>query len=191
MLSKAQCIKIINETEISDEYFLRLHFCVEAVIKRLFLIGLRLQGVQFAIAKKIVEEYPMMGLKKQIKKVFGYCNIDYNKHLTSGNYAQLETLFFEFTSRHRNRRVHGLSPAIVDKELLKLLINADKKFIMEIEATIKALGKPSVFDTPKKWGADYVTDKTASTVFTNLFGRENPELPLPEEKVAEILKGIK
>jgi len=50
---------------------------MEAIIRRLFLIGLRLQGVQFRIAQTIVDEYPPMGLEKHMKNVFAHCGIDY------------------------------------------------------------------------------------------------------------------
>ena len=108
MMNKSECMKIINETEISDDYFLRLHFCAEAVVRRLFLIGLRLQGVQYTIAEQIAEEYNASGLQNHIKKVFSLCGIDYNKLKSFGKYAALESLFFKFSTRHRNLRVQSI-----------------------------------------------------------------------------------
>jgi uncharacterized protein with HEPN domain len=110
MMSLAECKKIITEKEITDDHFLRQHFCVEAIIKRLFLIGLRLQGVQYRIAQTIAEEYPAMGLKNHLIKVFDLCGVDYTQLKTIGKYNQLEELFLVsphagatggFTEHHR------------------------------------------------------------------------------------------
>jgi len=79
MMSLTECKKILAETEISSEYFLRLHFCVEAVIRRLFLIGLRLKGIQFRTAQTIAEEYPVFGLRRHLERVFSYCGVAHAK----------------------------------------------------------------------------------------------------------------
>ena len=189
-MTLTECKKILAETGISDEYFLRLHFCVEAIIRRLFLIGLRLKGMQFRIAQSFVDDYHA-GLRDHIRKVFCCCGVDYDDFKASNKYACLEKLFFEFTSRWRNRRVHGLYPAITDTELLKLLINTDKSFVNEIEAMLKKMGKPSLFDTPGKWGATRVKTKDIAAVCKEVFGKKSSSKPMSSQEAADMLKGIK
>jgi hypothetical protein len=189
-MNLTECKKILDETGISDEYFLRLHFCVEAIIRRLFLIGLRLKGMQFRTAQSFVDEYHPR-LRDHIRNVFGCCGVDYDKLLASEKYATLEKLFFEFTSRWRNQRVHGLYPVITDTELLKLLITADKSFINEIEAMLKKMGKPSLFDTPGKWGATRGKTKDVAAVCKEIFGKKSSPKPLSSQEAADMLKGIK
>ena len=189
MMSLAVLHKILAEKEITDDYFLRLHFCIEAIIRRLFLIGLRLEGVQFRIAQTIVNEFPAMGLETHMKKVFDYCGIDYSKLEAHSKYIELEKLFFNFTSCWRNRRVHGLISNITDTELLKLLINADKLFIKELEAMLKKMGKPSFFDSPKKWGAKRISNKNIPVFIQKLYNKKSKS-PMSKEDVAKIMKNM-
>jgi len=188
MMSLTSFRKILAENAITDDYFLRLHFCIEAIIRRLFLIGLRLQGVQFRIAQTIVDEYPPMGLEKHLKNVFDHCGIDYAELKTHDKYAKLEELFFNFTSPWRNRRVHGLSSNITDTELLKHLITADKRFIKELETSLKKMGKPSFFDTPKKWGAKRIPNQNESLISQGYYKKGKP--PMSKEEAAKMLKNL-
>lgn len=187
MLSLTTLQKILTKKEISDDYFLQLHFCVEAVIRRLFFIGLRVKGVQYRIAQEFVQECPPGGLRNHIPLVLGFCEVDYNELKKSGNYYDLETLFFEFARCYRNRRVHGLSLAITDTELLKLLIAIDKSYVNELMRTLKNLGKPSLFDNPGKWGAKRQQKKDIPVELQKLFKRRS-EAPMPREKAEKMLK---
>jgi hypothetical protein len=191
MMSHAVYDKIINETEISDDYFLRLHFCVEAMLKRVLLIGLRLNGVQYRMAQIIAEIYHDP-LHTYIDKAFGLWQITQTEMETFGNYKQLKDLFLKFTSYYRNKRVHGLAKAYTDTELLELCINIDKSFIKEIEKFLVKKYKLSLFDTPSAWGAKRGIKKDSGAVYKELLNKNKfPSKPeYTKEKVREILKGL-
>jgi hypothetical protein len=146
------CRRILEETEVSDNYFLRLHFCVEAVLKRLMLIGLRLKGLQYAQAETIIKTC-RTGIKDCLSTVFNLCGLDYKALKQYGRYAVLEDLFLNYSVPCRNLRVHGVSAEYTGPEMLGLLIGIDKAFVEEIQAFLKENGRPSLFDPPGKWGA--------------------------------------
>jgi len=199
MMSLSGIKNTLDETEISSGYFLRLHFCVEAIVRRLFFIGLRMQGIQYRAAEKISEEFPAMGLKNHIERVFGYCGVDYSTLKASSKYANLETLFFEFTVPWRNRLVHGIYREVPDTELIKLLIQADKEFIEEIETILRKQDKPSLFDKPGEWikkgqekgqgkGKIRGEKKDTDAVYKELFGSRRAVSPMTVEAAAMMLK---
>jgi hypothetical protein len=173
-MSPAACRKILEETGVSDDYFLRLHFCVEALLKRLMLIGLRLKGLQYALAETISETYHA-GIRDVLSTAFALCGIDYEKLKHFGSYAVLESLFLKYSAPCRNRRVHGVSPEYTDPEMLGLLIGIDKAFVEEIQAFLKQNNRPSLFDPPRKWGAVRGKPKDdLRAVYKELFGQKPP-----------------
>jgi hypothetical protein len=140
------------------------------------------------MADRIAEEYPGHGLRKHLTRVYGLCGIDQEKELyTFGKYKQLEDLFLGFTSHYRNLLVHGTWSAITNKELLRLLIKADKRFIEELQAALKSIGRPSLFDKPRAWNATCGDDKKAAIIFKGLFGNKQPQDPITSEQAEKIL----
>jgi hypothetical protein len=190
MLSLKTCRKILDETAVTDEYFLRLHFCIESLFKRLFLIGLRKQGVQYRIAVNTANIY-FESPKNFHKRIFRYCGIDHEELSAFGDYAILEDLFFKFTSPHRNKRVHGISDTYTNEEMLSLLINVDKGFFMELESFLAETKGLSFFNTPGKWGANKGTQKDTQTVYEELLDKSLPGKPYTTEEVKERLKKLK
>jgi hypothetical protein len=175
----AVCRKILEKTELSDGYFLRLHRCVEAVLKRLLFIGLRCRGLCRVPAETIAETCRCRaGFGGYPAEVFTLCGIDYGALTRFCSYAVLEDLFLNYSAPCRDRRVHGASPAYTDLETLGLLVDIDKAFVKELQFFLNQNGYPSLFDPPGKWGARRGNPKDDGAVYRELFGKE-PKPPRP------------
>jgi hypothetical protein len=68
MLSLTQMQERLANKTTSDAAFLETHICVEGLLKRVLLIGLRLHGVQYRDARQFIKVYNPGGLKKQSPK---------------------------------------------------------------------------------------------------------------------------
>ena len=183
---------ILNDETISCEQFLRIHCCVEELFRRLLLIGLRLQGVQYKESELISENYYNRDQNEKLKLALKYCNINYQDLLKYNNFNELQMLYLKFTCRHRNKLMHGVALTYNDNDLLKLLITVDRSFILEIESFFEHIKKPSIFAKPSKWGAKKGIKKDASKIYKELLGKN---MPLPHEytknKVNLIMKKLK
>jgi len=158
----------------------------------LLLIGLRLQGLQFKDAEAISESYYTNRRREHLKIIVEFCGLNYKELLSFKNFNELLELFFQFTSRHRNRLMHGVALVYTDEELLKLLISIDKKFIQDLEAFLKHAGKPSFFDPPGKWGAVRGKKADINEICKKLLGGK---MPLPptynKKKASDVMKKLK
>jgi hypothetical protein len=157
----------LAEKTVSDEYFLRLHFCVEALLKRLFFIGLRLKGVQYKFSQMVAVTYHE-GISSYIKTALRLCGIDHAELKRFNNYEVLEDLFINFSSQYRNQRVHGIRDEYTNPELLTALIQTDKGFVSELESFLKKTKRPSLFAPPGKWGAGRAKPKSLAAVYQEL-----------------------
>ncbi|OQA93942.1 MAG: hypothetical protein BWY27_00008 [Bacteroidetes bacterium ADurb.Bin234] len=168
MIELSKCKTILEQKNISDEYFIKLHITLEGYLKRLLFIGLRTKDVQYKTAQESITKYHEI-LPNMISKIWLILGIDYkNDLLKFGKYKILEEYVLNFTSKYRNYRVHGIYDEIKDHELLRCLILIDKAFINEIEKYLKTKKMPSAFDEPKKWGAKVSKIKSVDDVFNNI-----------------------
>jgi hypothetical protein len=172
----AACRKILEKTELSDDYVLRLHFCVEALFKHLLFIGLRRRGLCRVPAEIIAETCQCRaGYNGYPAAVFTLCGIDYGALTRFCSYAVLEDLFLNYSAPCRDRRIHGTSPAYTDPETLGLLVDIDKALV---KLFLHQNGYPSLFDPPGKWGARRGNPQDDGAVYRELFGKKaKPPLP--------------
>ncbi|MDR3046077.1 MAG: hypothetical protein LBU51_00485 [Bacteroidales bacterium] len=159
MVVLENCKKLLSKKSKTDTYFLDLHFCLEALIKRLLFIGLRLNGVQYKDAQNFLARYDPMGLKKSLNKAWELIGISLQELECYPNYQVLYKLVFEFTSQYRNARVHDKKNKYDNKDLLELLITIDKRFIDEIRKILKEKKNADIFDKPKQFGAVTVRER--------------------------------
>lgn len=186
----ARLQSVIAEDTVSAEYFLRLHICVEALLKRWLFIGLHLKGVQYKTAQTAVRLHHD-GIASLLELLPELCGLSYTGLKVSGNYKTLEDLFLNFSAKYRNYMVHGIFGNIGDGETLTLLIKTDKRFICEIQSFIEANGKPSLFAKPGAWGTPKASPATIEEVFQKhlkLKHLKNP--PYTIEKVKDLWKGL-
>jgi len=184
--------KIIEEeNEISCERFVRVHCCTEAIWKRLLLIGLRLNEVQYKEAELISDNYYDYKKDNYMKTILELCGLKYNELLSFGCFKELLELYIYFSCRHRNRLLHGDALTYSDKDLLELLITVDKCFIDEINAFLKEKGKPTVFASPGKWGAKQGERMERTKIYKDFLKKKMKEHTTIKRKDAErILKNL-
>ena len=184
MLYLEQAKKTLASQEISQPQFIKIHLTVEGIIKRLLFIGLRKNGVQYKTAQQAIAEYYESNKTTILEKAWNLCGIDYQKTVSADPaYKTMENLFLAFSSKYRNILVHGNDGALHDIELVKTLIQVDKKFIQSIEFALKNNNKPSFFEPPKAWGIKNGTITDIDEVYRTLlqFKRKNGNIPLLED----------
>jgi hypothetical protein len=194
MASLEKCKALLSKKSKTDAYFLKLHFCVEALIKRLLFIGLRLNNVQYKDAQGFLTRYDPQGLRNMLKRAWELIGISENELAAYPKYQKLRELVFEFTAKYRNDRVHGKRDEITSKDILELLITIDKLFIDQMRTILKDKKNADIFDKPKQFNAGKVNDKRDSQdILKKVIGGrgrlfDNPKYT-PEE-VKEILENL-
>ncbi|MBL7178159.1 MAG: hypothetical protein ISS66_20235 [Desulfobacteraceae bacterium] len=143
-------------TELSVSSFIDRHRYAEGYLRRLLLIGLRLNAVQYKQAQKIIE-FSYMNAPALIEKLFiliSHRTFTFKEATTKySNFAASTDLFLKFTSPYRNWLVHGVIDTIYDLQLLEYLCRADRQFLIEFEKLLKSEFNRSAFDAPGDWGA--------------------------------------
>ena len=184
--------EILADDTISTTQFLHVHCCVEELFRRLLLIGLRLQDVPSKDAAAISESYYTNRRENHFKTIVGFCGLDHSKLMKFGSFNTLWALYLDFTTRHRNRLMHGVALSYSDEELLKTLIHVDKSLIREFEAFLKHENKPSFLDEPRKWNAKRVTEKAdVNEICKTLLHGNMPKPPVyTKTKAAAMMKKI-
>lgn len=195
---------IINQTltNVRLEDFLEIHSVLEAYFRRLLYISLRLHGENDKYSRKLaalcklnsMEVLPkainLISQKKQTAsmqtKNFTALENDHNKLKVLFNY------FIKFSSRHRNKYLHGANNTI-DSNTLKILYCVEKNLLIEIEQTLSIEYHKTCINTPTEWGAPRVITPTNHTVEQRLqiyslgvLGRE----PIQNNSVRRGLKSI-
>ncbi len=144
---------IYDPPETNTDYFMKSYRTCESYFNRIVFIGLRLKGVQYGQAVKIIRT-TYMPVKVSLRK--GLDLIDTKK---SEGIVQKEAvrdsfnLFIGFSVPHRNLVSHGVLTEINERKTLGLLIELNIKMLKEIEFEIGRTFNHSVLDPPKKWGA--------------------------------------
>ena len=143
-------------TEISVSSFIDRHRYAEGYLRRLLLIGLRLNAVQYKQAQKIIE-LTFMNIHALLEKIFillSHHKFTFEEARTKyPDFATLIDLFLKFTSPYRNWLVHGVIDTIRDPELLECMCRADRQVLIEFEKVLKSEFGRSAFDEPRQWGA--------------------------------------
>lgn len=167
MISLTNLKKKINEApdEITSADFLRMHQYVEGYLRRLQLIGLRLNNVQYATSRELIQLTYLnnRALLEAVFKLISKGNL--KLHAAEAKHPNLKILtelFFNLAAIYRNRLVHGVLDKIRDEELLQMCYQVDRYLIIELERVMQAEFQHSAFDPPKSWGA--TTIRTTETI---------------------------
>jgi hypothetical protein len=171
-LKRLKAVLLSKKQENTSEDFFISHRFIEGYIKRVFLIGLRLNGVQYNNSVKIIEG-TYVNTSSLIEKVLFLLN------KTSGKQQQVITnlknrnpsfflindLVLKFTAPYRNRLAHGTIEELRDQELVNWLCHINRSFFKEFESLLLKEFGHSAFENPGKWGAKRgIDDKIEVTV---------------------------
>jgi hypothetical protein len=162
MIAIKQLKSVLSSKEMrktSDDFF-KIHRYIEGYIKRVLVIGLRLNGVQYNNSVKIAES-TYIKTAALIEKALILLNQSGNKQqrpisTLKNKYKELfilNNLFLEFTSPYRNRLAHGTIEILHDQELVNYLCHVDQSFYKEFENFLLNEFGYSAFDKPSAWGA--------------------------------------
>lgn len=149
-----------KSTSKDINYFFKTHIYLEAYLKRVYLIGLRLRNVQYENSEKIISSTYMKTpqLINKIMWLLDTKNISktINKADFKKNYPQLEIhleVVLKFSSLYRNQLAHGTIDDIEDQKTIDWLCHTNISFVSEFEDTLKRIYSHSAFDKPSDWGA--------------------------------------
>ena len=171
-LSQLKTVLDANPKPSGSEDFLRLHRYLEGYIKRVMLIGLRLNRVQYENSRKIVES-TYINTANLIDKVLVLLDQSGRKHKkvitglkkTYGGFFELKDLLLKFTFVYRNRLAHGTIGELKDQNLLDYLYHVNRSFYKEFEQLLKKEYRHSAFERPRDWGAkNGIQEKIENTV---------------------------
>jgi hypothetical protein len=141
----------MHNPEFTDEYFLKIHFYVEGILKRLMLFGLRKLGLQYRTAINFIKKYNSHTIENLIDDTFRLLKIDPKIINGVSKFSELKNYVIEFSSKYRNLRVHGIYDKISDSNLLQALIGCDYYFIRKLEIILKKANIPSFYEKPSAW----------------------------------------
>jgi hypothetical protein len=175
-------------------YFINVHKGVELYIRRLLLIGLRLNEVKYETSEEVIKlSYASNReiINKSIELITKGKNTLADFEEKNKNLKVLLELFFDFTSIYRNRVVHGIYERIVDSNILKYCYLIDKYLIIEFEKTLEMNGYNSAFATPTEWGAKRSSIvESIDSVITRLKFRKISKVPKSLSQVKGIVDNL-
>lgn len=175
-------------------YFINVHKGVELYIRRLLLIGLRLNEVKYETSEEVIKMSFANNreiINKSIELITKGKNTLADFERKSKNLKVLLELFFDFTSIYRNRVVHGIYESIRDSNILKYCYLIDKYLIIEFEKTLEMMGYNSAFATPTEWGAKRSSkEESIDTIITRLKFRKISKVPKSLSQVKDIVDNL-
>jgi hypothetical protein len=180
----------------SSEFF-DIHRNIEAYIKRILLIGLRLNGIKYKEATTIVES-TYINTAKLIEKVLFL--LDQSKSnqqqviielkIKHKEFFVLKELLLKFSSKYRNWLAHGTISELKHPELIRYLCHINKSFFKEFESLLKIEHGNSAFDKPRDWGAKRGVDEEIGTSAKRLGLGKILDQPMTLQAVKKLLTGI-
>jgi len=144
----------------NGNYFFKTHTHLEAYIKRVMLIGLRLRGVQYENSVKIVESTyittaNLIGIVLWLVDRSGKNKKDILVDLENKypDFFALKNLVLMFSAIYRNRLAHGTIAELHDQSLIGLLCHVNRSFFLAFEKLLTSEYGHSAFNKPGDWGA--------------------------------------
>lgn len=161
-----------NTQNLTTDDFIKIHKSFEGYIRRLLLIGLRLNGVKYETSVEVIDMSYLNNrdlIRITIELITrGTKSLNYFENHNPDLKVLLE-LFFDFTTIYRNRVIHGVDERINDPTILRHCYFIDKFLIEEFESTLISLKYKSAFDKPTEWGATRITsDENINQVIARL-----------------------
>ncbi|TNZ66641.1 hypothetical protein, partial [Vibrio parahaemolyticus] len=151
-----------KQTKRDVNYFFKTHIYLEAYLKRVYLIGLRLREVQFDNSEKIIAATYMKTpqLIRKILWLLDLKNTSTSKSINDtdfkSNYADLSSfldVIQKFSSPYRNQLAHGTIDDIRDQSTIDWLCHVNISFVKQFESTLNTMYQKSAYDKPSDWGA--------------------------------------
>jgi len=143
----------------SSSEFFDLHRYIEAYIKRILLIGLRLNGIKYKQSTIIVESTYLNTANLIEKVLFLLDQSDSKQNIiieklkkNHVDFFVLKELLIKFSSKYRNWLAHGTIIELKDTELINYLCHVNKSFFKEFEKLLKIEFSHSAFEKPGDWG---------------------------------------
>lgn len=177
MISPSRLKKVLEAAPalISGDYFFKTHTHLEAYVKRVMLIGLRLRGVQYKNSVKVVESTYITTARLIDKALWlidasGKNQTDLvadlkNKH---PDFFALKDLVLGFSAIYRNRLAHGTIAELHDQAVIDLLCHVNRSFFISFEKLLIAEHSRSAFNKPGDWGALPGSPELIETTVTRL-----------------------
>ena len=144
---------------ISSEFF-DLHRYIEAYIKRILLISLRINGVKYKESTVLVERTYLNTAKLIETVLFLLDQSEDNQNMVISklkkkhrDFFVLKELLLKFSSKYRNWLAHGAIIELKDTNLINHLCHVNKSFFKEFESLLKTEYGHSAFNKPGDWGA--------------------------------------
>ncbi len=145
---------------INGDYFFKTHTHLEAYIKRVMLIGLRLRGVQYENSVKIVDSTYITTAKLIDKALWLVDGSGQNQSTIITDlknrypdFFALKGLVLGFSAIYRNRLAHGTISELHDQAVMELLCHVNRSFFNEFEMLLISEHGHSAFNKPGDWGA--------------------------------------
>ncbi|MDF9390600.1 hypothetical protein EXZ60_17625 [Vibrio sp. 1151_11] len=163
MISNVNLKKVLDKSyaSYSSDDVLKIHRHVEGYLKRVFLIGLRLNSVQYETARTIVDT-AHLDIKSMVAKAWYLLDSSSHRNQSvaishlSANYPdmiKLRDLFFSFSCVYRNKLAHGIIDTISGQELIDTLCHLNISFYKEMERVFQLEHGHSAYESPGDWGA--------------------------------------
>jgi len=144
---------LYSPPEITTYYFMKSYRACESYFNRIVFIGLRLKGIQYSQAEKIIRT-TFMPIRDSLRKGLSLIDEQKGKKIIQQEAVQNSfNLFLGFSAPYRNLVSHGVLTEISDQRTLELLIELNIKMLKEIEHEIGKTFNLSILDEPQKWGA--------------------------------------
>ena len=160
------------------------------------MIGLRLKGVQYNNAVKIIEG-TYINTGSLIEKVLFLLNQTGGKQqqvITSlknshPEFFQMNELVLKFTAPYRNRLAHGTIEELKDQKLVNWLCHINRSYFKEFESLLQKEFGHSAFEAPGKWGAKRGVQEQVEDTVKNLKLGSIISEPISLSSVQKSLRG--
>lgn len=197
MIGPTKIREILNPSkmEYTNQIFFKTHTHLEAYIKRVLLVALRLKGVKYENSVKIVES-TYLNTAHLIDKVLVLLDTKScsqkdalnNLKLKYPDFFTCHDLVLNFSAVYRNRLAHGTISELKDPELLKLLCQTNYAFFQSFEDLLKQEYFHSALEKPKDWGAKRGNNEAIETTIKNLKLGSIVKEPKSKSQVETLLK---
>lgn len=174
MISNPQIQQVLSTrnsgTEVAD--FLKIHTHMEAYLRRILLIALRLNGADYEVAREIASkrqfniEYLTEAVITYLAKTKAPSEKKVKNRIKQNHpdLAKLRKLFLGFTACLRNQIAHGTREKVGGEQVHKLACHVDQSYYTEFERMLLSVFKHSAFEKPGAWGAKQGHLKTVEQV---------------------------
>lgn len=198
MISPTQLRKVLGDrsSKRSSDTFFKLHVHIEGYVKRVMLIGLRLNGCQYNNSQRIVESTyittanlieKVLWLIDGVDKKQGEVIADLkDKH---EDFFKIKELVINYSAVYRNRLAHGTINVLNDQDKIDSLCHVNHTFFLAFEKLLKNEYGHSAFETPGSWGAKTGTNEDITKTVKRLKLGSIVKEPLSITKVHEALQG--